>query len=64
MTRRVAVWPQAGTVHLSGDGYAPPVVLNPRQAIRHAAQLRDTDRPLAREIGVCIGRIWQQGRAA
>ena len=64
MTAAVAVWPQAGTVHLSGEGYAPPRVLTPRQAIHHAAQLCGTNRPLAREIGACVGRIWQQERAA
>jgi hypothetical protein len=64
VTRAVAVWPQAGTVHLSGEGYAPPLILTTRQAIHHAGLLRGTDRPLAREIGACVGRIWQQERAA
>jgi hypothetical protein len=64
VTLSVAVWPQAGTVHLSGEGYAPPLVLTTRQAIHHAALLRDTDRPLAQEIGACIGRIWRAERAA
>lgn len=64
MTAAVAVWPQAGTVHMSGEGYAPPLILTTRQAIHHAGQLRGTNRLLAQEIGACVGRIWLQERAA
>lgn len=64
MTAAVAGWPQAGTVHLSGEGYAPPLVLTARAAIHHAGLLRGTDRPLAREIGACVGRLWRAERAA
>lgn len=59
MTRAVCVWPQAGTVHLSGIGYRPDRVLPVRAAIHEAHTIHDADPVLAAEIATCVTRIWR-----